>query len=380
MPLIDHHCHGIVADDLDQPTFEALLIEGGRPRPGCSAFDSMLGTALLRWCAPVLDLPPFPTPARYLERRAELGWREASRRLLRSSGVETWLVDTGFTAQALTDVDDFAELGGAATARVTRLETVMEDVARCGVDAAMVPRTVREAVYERARDAVAIKSIVAYREGLGIPATPPSDADVGRACGAWLAAGAGRLTDPVLLAWLVHLGATIGAEVGVPLQIHTGFGDPDLRLHRADPLLLTDFLVATVDTGVSVMLLHCWPYQRAAGYLAHVFPHVYADVGLAVPRVGARADRVIAELLELAPFAGVCYSSDGYGLAELHHLGALLWRHGLGRLVDEWLDEGLMSPAEAERLVSGFAFGNAERAYHLSGHDTLRDRLDCDGV
>ena len=30
------------------------------------------------------------------------------------------------------------------------------------------------------------------------------------------------------------------------------------------------------------MLLHSYPFQRTAGYLAQVFRHVYVDVGLAV--------------------------------------------------------------------------------------------------
>ena len=38
---------------------------------------------------------------------------------------------------------------------------------------------------------------------------------------------------------------------------------------------------------VPLVLLHAsYPYTREAGYLASVYPHVYVDLGLAVP--GAR--------------------------------------------------------------------------------------------
>jgi len=42
--------------------------------------------------------------------------------------------------------------------------------------------------------------------------------------------------------------------------------------------------------------------------------------------VGAAAATVLAEALELAPYAKMLYSSDAWGPAELHYLGALLWR------------------------------------------------------
>ena len=112
-----------------------------------------------------------------------------------------------------------------------------------------------------------------------------------------------------------------GLATGLPLQLHTGFGDPDEDLARSDPALLTEFLRACETGGSAVMLLHCYPYHRHAAYLASVFPHVHLDVGLAIPHVGRRAGAVLAETLELAPFHKLLYSSDAYGLAELYLLG-----------------------------------------------------------
>ena len=118
--------------------------------------------------------------------------------------------------------------------------------------------------------------------------------------------------------------------LGLPLQVHTGYGDPDLTLHRADPSLLTPFLRALPAEAGPVVLLHCYPYHRQAAYLANVFPQVMVDVSLAVNHVGPRAAAVLAETLELAPFGSLLYASDGFALAELHHLGAVLFRRALG--------------------------------------------------
>nr|BFE70565.1 hypothetical protein GCM10020092_038660 [Actinoplanes digitatis] len=119
--------------------------------------------------------------------------------------------------------------------------------------------------------------------------------------------------------------------------------------------------------GTPIMLLHCYPYHRQVGYLAQVFPHVYLDVGLAVNHVGARATAVIAESLELAPFHKVLYSSDAFGLPELHVLGAELFRRGLTEVLGGWVAAGSWSAPDAERVAWMIGAGNAERVYGLRG-------------
>lgn len=364
--LVDQHCHGVVAEDLDCARFSALLTESSI---ATNSFDSLLGLAVRRWCAPQLGLPAHCSADDYLERRAEWGWRRVSSQLLGSVGVGSWVLDTGLSEPGtpLTEPTDFADIAHGATFEVLRLESVAERVAAGQPDVVdflnSVEVEIRAAIEA---GAIGLKSVVAYRTGLDLPAEPPTDVEVAAAASAWLRWGGTRLDDPILLAWLVHLGARLSAELHVPLQLHTGFGDDDVRLHRADPSLLGDFLHATKSTGATIALLHTWPFHRNAGYLAHVFPHVLVDVGLAVPYVGDRAGAVLAELLELAPFASVCFSSDGYGLPELHHLGATLWRRALGRLIDGWLADDVMTAADGDRFAFNFAAGNCCRAYGLT--------------
>jgi uncharacterized protein len=114
-----------------------------------------------------------------------------------------------------------------------------------------------------------------------------------------------------------------------------------------------------------VMLLHCYPYHRTAGYLAHAYPHVYLDVGLAVNYTGVRSTAVVAESLEVAPFGKLLFSSDGFGPAELHHLGALLWRRAMATVLGEWVDAGDWSESEAIRVAGLMGAGNARRVYRL---------------
>lgn len=368
LPLVDHHVHGALRLDshTDRPTFEALLTESDRPVPDwMSQFDSQVGFSLRRWCAPVLDLPPHASPEQYLERRAALGPQEVTRRLLSAAGISHYLIDTGHDADALLDVATMGLLGRAQAREVVRLEPVAERLATAGLAAADLPSRYPEALADETADAVGVKSILAYRYGFDIDPERPSATEVVRAAGQWLRAaetsGSFRVDDPVLLRFLLWS----AIDRGLPVQLHTGYGDPDLRLDRCDPLRLTPWIKAVEPYGVDLLLLHCYPYHRHAGYLAQMFPHVYFDVGLAIHFTGARSEAVIAESLELVPFAKLLFSSDAWGLPELHHLGALLWRRGMHRVIGRWVEDGHWSATDAIRVARMVGEGNARRVYRL---------------
>ncbi|MEU0812649.1 amidohydrolase, partial [Streptomyces sp. NPDC005970] len=129
LPLVDHHCHGVVRGELDSAAFEAYLTESDAPAaPGTSYFDTQLGFAVRRWCPPLLGLAPHCPPEPYLARRRELGAAEATRRLLRAAGVTDFLVDTGLPGD-LTSPQELAEAAGGAAREIVRLEHLAERVA-----------------------------------------------------------------------------------------------------------------------------------------------------------------------------------------------------------------------------------------------------------
>jgi uncharacterized protein len=367
LPLIDHHVHGVVTGALDGPGVEALLTESAVPvPPGASVFDSQLGFAIRRWCAPVLGLEPHTTAESYLQRRAELGPAEVDRRFLHAASVEAWLVDSGWQTDQVLTPGQLAEVSGAPAHEIVRLESVAERVARGGTDAAGYATAFAGALEAATRRAVGLKSIAAYRYGLDFDPARPDAAEVQAAADRWLRAlgrdPTARLDDPVLLRHAIWT----GVDLGLPLQFHVGFGDPDVRLHRADPSLLHDFLLATQAAGPPIMLLHCYPYHRQAGYLAHVFPHVYMDVGEALNHVGARSPAVLAEALELTPFHKMLYSSDAFGLPELHYLGATGFRRDLAAVTGAFVADGAWSAADADRVGHLVGAANARRVYRLA--------------
>jgi predicted TIM-barrel fold metal-dependent hydrolase len=370
LALVDHHVHGATVGPLRGPEIEWMLTEGSAPvpaPPGATTWDTPLGFSIRRWCAPLLDLAEFAPPAEYVARRTELGADEVNRRFLTAARMDTWLVDTGYLSDELMTPAQLAAASGARAREVVRLEAVAERVIGSGGGAAGFAGAVTAALEDAfAAGAVGLKSIVAYRYGLDFDPAEPSAAEVTEAAGRWLAAieadpAAARLADPVLLRHLIWT----GVRTGRPLQFHVGMGDPDARLHRADPGHLAEFLVATEAGGTPVMLLHCYPYHRQAATLANVFPHVYLDVGEALNHVGASSAAVLAEALEVAPFHKQLYSSDAYGLAELHYLGAAGFRRDLDAIISGFVDGGAWSRADGDRVAGLIGAGNARRVYGL---------------
>jgi hypothetical protein len=376
------------------------------------AFDSLAGLAFRRWCPPLLGLEPHASVEDYAERRAGLDPAEVNRRFLDACGLSALCVDTGYAPGGLLSPAETAGFAGAAAFEIVRLEQVAESLAASGVSAAEFPGAYRAALSERVAGrggsgarVVGLKSIAAYRVGLDLEGRRPADAEVVAAVSRWLGgrydagadgrthiggsdggdsgdrdgrdAGRGeggeegtgggdgtrvpRLADEVLHRFFIWC----GADFGLPIQFHVGYGDRDVDLHRCNPLLLTGLLRALEPTGAPVMLLHNYPYHREAGYLAQVFPLVYADLGLATHNTGARATALLGEALEMVPLRKFLFSSDAFGLPELYYLGTLLFRRALSSFLAERLDDGDMSVADAERVTRLIGAENARRAYRL---------------
>ena len=364
-PLVDHHCHGLVRRDLDRPAFESLMNEGaaGAGRWTGSPFDSMLGVAIRRHCAPLLGLEPHADAETYLGRRQALGHDEVARRLLGAAGIDTLLVDTGFLPDDICSPAEVAALAGPDTRshEIARLETIAQDLLASGTDPGELLAAVGRRLVES--EAVGAKSIAAYRCGLELPAERPRDIDVRVALHELRPDDSGRyrISDPTVITAL----AWTAIEAGLPLQFHVGYGDNDVDLLRCDPLLLTPFLRATQPHGVPVLLLHNYPFHRHAAYLAQVFDHVFMDVGLAVHNTGTLSRRLIEETLELVPFPKLLHSSDAFGLPELYLLGSLLFRRGLHAALADLVRADELAEDDAHRIGAMVGADNARRAYGL---------------
>lgn len=357
VPLVDHHVHGCWLERPDRPRFENALNEANiEPLADFdSAFDTQLGFAVRAHCATTIGLDRHADADVYWAQRNTVPETELAQRFLSAARVSDWVVDTGFAA-GVADVAQLAGLGAGRVHEVVRLESIAEQAAATAGEYAAA---FDDALWERSRTAVATKSVLAYRGGFVGDLSDPSPAEVADAASRWRDGGGTRLTDRVLLRFGLHR----ALRLGKPLQFHVGFGDRDCDLHAANPVHLLDFLRVSGDTPI--MLLHCYPYEREAGYLAQAFNNVYLDGGLSINYLGARSTSFVGRLLEMAPLRKILYSSDGFGPSELHYLGARLWRNAIAVTLQNFVDADEWSEADAIRVVDLIASANARRVYQL---------------
>ena len=261
--LIDHHVHGNFDKPVDRATFEAAINEGSTdPVPAfMTQFDSPLGLSIRRWCAPLLGLDALASPDEYWARRSEFSPDELAEAMLPAAKVSRWIVDTGFKGDLITTHERLAELSGGRSSEILRLERLAEDLLENGTRPDDFPDALRSALAEAADspDVVGTKTIVAYRTGFDIDWTAARRRRRRRARARTDDRPRPlRVDSTVLIAFAVHEAALHG----LPLQVHVGFGDRDLDLHRTDPMLLLPLL--RTMPPVPVLLLHCYPFQRQA--------------------------------------------------------------------------------------------------------------------
>jgi len=218
---------------------------------------------------------------------------EYASRLLRATSTDWLLVDVGFPEDGTT-WDELGELAGCAARPILRVESLEREHVRDLVANA------------RSSGFAALKTIAAYRGGLA------------------------RVQDVVVAA----LEANEETGDPLPVQVHTGFGDSDLFLPHADPGYLKPLIERFRQTPF--VLLHCYPFVREAGWLAHVYGNVWFDLSLTLPHV-ARPEEMVRQALELAPVSKLLYASDAARTPELYYVAAKWWREALATVLPELL-------------------------------------------
>lgn len=357
LPAIDHHAHLLVWPDTALGLADVLT-------ESCDA-------------AQVAVVPEHPAFRRALSELADVLGVEPSdesltaarrsdfaghvRRLLGECHLEAMFVDDGFRPDSALSLDQHGALIGCPVRRVVRIETEAEHASagwptfdECR---ARFQRRISDAL---AHGAVGLKTIAAYRCGLDLPT--PSESAAATAYGTWRQSGSTRLTASALVSQFVA-DALDAAGGAVPLQVHTGLGDADQLLLAADPALLQAHLDGGFLARNPVVLLHCYPFVRHAGYLASIYANVHLDLSLAITLVPHRGSELILEALELSSATKLLFATDASRLPEMFLLGTRWWRESLARALGRLVDDGFVDERRAVRWAELILAGNARRLY-----------------
>lgn len=367
IPAIDQHAHNLLTPEAaERYPFVASFTEGSDAEIiNYHGRYSLFYRRSLREIAQLLECEA--EEETILERRQQLGLENLTRRCLQASNLEAIFLDDGFLADEILPLQWHEKF--VSVQRILRLEYLAQNL--------LIEEEKFEVFLERFRseidppptEVVALKSIVAYRTGLDIQLTIKEQAKL-----AFYTLKREqtenqplRLASKPLIDFLITQALEIAAKYKMPVQFHTGFGDPDLDLRLGNPVYLRPLLEEKRFRNAPIVLLHAsYPYTQEAGYLASVYPQVYLDFGLAVPFLSVAGMRsTVQQLLELAPTSKLMYSSDAHNIPELYYLGAKWGREILRQVLEAAVKDSDLTVKQAESVAVAILSENARRLYLL---------------
>ena len=280
---------------------------------------------------------------------ARSDWRKYVRGLFADSGTTGMVMDAGWQGAPPATADSYAAASGVPVWELARLEPMIDRLLGEELSVREIIDAFDVFAEKAVRDgAVGFKTVLAYRTGLAV------DVDVSveraerglaadRADGVAVRRSGKALRDLLFVRILGHC-----ADLDRPLQVHTGFGDSEIRLAESDPLLLEEALRTPAASRVDVVLIHAsYPWHEQAGYLASVRPRVWTEFSLCnLFSPLTTADRLL-RIIDIAPTGRITLGSDGHGPPESHWFGTVVLRDAWQTVRDRlagtasrgWLDD-----------------------------------------
>ncbi len=368
IPIVDCHCHSLLRQQpADDEAFRNHLTESYFPEIARDHVQhSIFYHLAIRELAEFLGCEP-RTDAVHAARR-EWGVERLAREVVQRGNFKTWLIDSGYGADTTYGLDELRQMVPCGIREILRLEPMIERLIVDAGDFDSFLGAYRAALSDlRASGYVGTKSVIAYRSGLQLEAVD-SQAAAKAFAPVHAAArrdGRIRIESKPLLDHLIVIAVEESARQEIPIQFHTGLGDPDLDLTKVDPAALR-LIFSERFRGAPIVLLHTgYPYVRSMAYLAAMFPNVYADMGEAILFAAGEATELVRELLGLAPASKILFSTDASLVPELYWLGARIGRRALARVLDEHIADGAIDEATALGMAEQILWRNSERVYQL---------------
>jgi hypothetical protein len=364
--VIDDHVHQFPLEFVpfvpEQLTLDVSADEAAAARRRSLAPGRLYLHLLLVRLAGLLDVDVEEAVAAR-DARASADWQAWVRHLFDDAGIDGMVMDEPVNEPS--NPGDYAAIAGRPIWSMARIDPLVDDLLDRGASAAEVVSAVEAAMNDAASGgAVAFKTALAYRTGLHVVPDVTLD-DAQRSLDAEAAVPVRRRGKPLRdLVMRTALGRA--ADLDLPFQIHTGFGDSYLRLTESSPLLLEELLRTPEGAKARVVLIHgSFPWHQQAAYLASVRPNVWVELSLSNLFAPVGTSERLVQMLDIAPTGRILLGSDGHGAPETHWFGCRT-------LLDAWRDaERLLAQAGArhdwvERTRRALFEENARAVYALS--------------
>jgi hypothetical protein len=372
IPVVDNHCHPLESaptrkspDEWRRYFSEAIDDGAGNRFTVGSAYYRRLISAMARYHQVENE------EGAVLEARASYSTEELARRLFADAKIEGVVVDLGFPpGESCLSREKFVEATSTSYGALLRVELLFQQrIAELSTFDEVVDCLRSDLNDLRAAGYIGFKSIAGYRTGLQIERW--SDDDVRTAFAAARSevakTGSLRLGYKPLLDTLLHLALSYAERDELPVQFHVGYGDHDVDLQRASPLLLRALMEDDEYRHVPFVLLHgCWPYFREGAFLSSIYHNVFFDISYGIPFLGAVELRTVTRAaLGTAPFGKIMYSSDGARVPEIFWMAAHDGRAILSSILKEMVDARDLTMDQSLDVADQILRSNARSLYGL---------------
>lgn len=367
-PIIDHHAHALIkAQPQTVDQFQLYFTESPDP-----LIKAKFVPDTIMWMWGIRELASYfgcdPTPEAVVAARNAIPVMQLGNQMWKDTNSAALFIDYGFGAAINYSVSDLREMIDQPIEMLLRLETFAQElILQYPTFAQMEEAYIGGVEAARAGGHIGLKSIIAYRTGLDVQLVTRDEAM--RAYGPVKdkadREGKLRLADKTLCDYLLVKALEVAERQELPIQFHTGLGDTDVDMLKANPQNLRVLLQSGRFTHVPFVLLHsAYPYTRDLGYLTAMYPNVYMDVSLAIPFITTEIPRMFHEIFGLTPLTKVLYSSDAFSIPEIFWLANRWGRKALEQVLGEIVDVGALTEQQALKAGRDILGDNARRVYN----------------
>jgi predicted TIM-barrel fold metal-dependent hydrolase len=369
IPIVDHHAHPLRRIQPATPDeWLGFFTESSDPD---LILHHVPHTLFFQYAVQVLSglLGCEASATAVLKGRDLLGQQGWAKLLIQSANIKTMLMDYGFRGKESYNHVEMKVLLPCRIEPILRLETLAQElILKQNTLDQVVDAFVAEVENAGSNGYIALKSIIAYRTGLDIRVWSQDEVESAFTQVKEQARRDGkiRLASPPVNDLLVLQALEIANRQEMPVQFHTGYGDSDVDLRLANPLHFRPWLQSGKFTRVPWVILHMgYPYLRESAYLSSIYPNIFVDLSLAIPFAIGEAQAMLVQLLGLTPTSKLLYASDGFSVPELFWLGAKACRTALGRVLDQFVAENILTAEKAYASAEQILYRNSELLYNL---------------
>jgi uncharacterized protein len=362
VPILDHHAHALVNANVPMPMekWQGYFTES--PNALVKRRD-VPHTIMWKWGMRELAgyLKCDPTAEAVYAVRSAMPLTELANGMWRDTNSEALFLDYyGFATHENYTLEEMAANFNQKIEKLLRIETFAQDlILQHDTFDDFLDAFVAGVAGAKAAGHIGLKSIIAYRTGLDIRGVTREEAAQAFEEIKPVADEQGkiRLANKTLCDFLVIAALVIANEQALPFQFHTGLGDTDLDMLKANPFHMRQLFESGRFDRVKFVLLHgSYPYTRELGYLAAMYPNIYMDISLAIPFITTQIPVMLREAFGLTPLNKILYSSDAFSIPEIYWLANRWGRAALEQVLGEIVDAGALTEKEAfdagERILN----------------------------